>query len=150
MATSVGLRSRARVVGALVAITGVGILHGTADGLLADGVPLTALRLGTMMLMLSACVVLVGLILHDMGRSGWGMPVVQLGAVGVVLAVLPLLVAAVVALRADTQLAPALFLCGLVASLAVFLMALVGQTKAEVDRELRLARLGRPPPGAGR
>jgi len=139
---STGVRSRARVIGALIAILGLGVLRWSAEALLGDGVALTAMRMGLLAIILAACVVLVGLILHDVGRTGWALPVVQLGAVVIVLAVLPLLFAAVVALRGDTELAPTLFVGGLTASLAVFLLVLAGQTKGEADRSRRLARGG--------
>ena len=137
------VRTRARVVGALIAMAGLVVLHQSVDRFVDAGVSVTAFRFGVLAIILASCVILVGLILHDLGRTGWALPAVQLGAVVVVLAVLPLLFAAFIAVRAEMELAPVLFFCGLAASLAIFLMVLAGQTKGDADRARRLNRLAR-------
>lgn len=131
------VRARARVVGAIIAIVGLVVLHWTADSFLTEGIILTSFRMSVLAVIMSAFVILTGLIVYDMGRPAWALPVTQLGSIVVVLAALPLLVAVLFAVRRDSELGATVFFCGLAAALAIFLLVLPGQAKAEVDRARR-------------
>lgn len=131
------VRARARVIGALIAAAGLAVLHRSADSVLESSALLASYRLGVLAIFLAACVVLTGLIVYDLGRPGWAMPILQLGGVVIVLAVLPLLLAGFIAMRGETELVPALFFSGIAALLGIILLVLVGQTKAESDRARR-------------
>lgn len=134
------VRARARVVGAIIAIVGLVVLHGTADSALTEGIILTSFRMSVLAVIMSAFVILTGLIVYDMGRPGWALPVTQLGSIVVVLAALPLLVSAFFAVRRGSEVGATVFFCGLSAALAIFLLVLAGQAKAEVDRARRRRR----------
>lgn len=131
------LRSRARMIGAGIVILGLGVLHWAGGRVFTGDGVITVYRLGVLALLLAAVVILVGLVLHDKGRSNWGMPLIQLGGVVVVLAFLPLLLASILGVRSDEETAPILLFAGICASLGIFVLVLGGQTKAEVDRALR-------------
>ena len=133
-----GVRAKARVIGALIAAGGLAVLHRSADGFLESSALLTSYRLGVLAIFLAGSLGLVGLTGYDMGRPGWAMPRLQLGGVVIVLAVLPLLLAAFLGVRGETELVPALFFTGLAAFLGIILLVFVGQTKAESDRARRL------------
>lgn len=143
MPSSLSVRSRARVIGSVIAIVGLFVLHRVADGFIDEGAVLTSFRFSVLAIILAASVILVGLIASDLGRPTWAPPLGALGSVFIVLAFLPLLFGAFIALRGDAELAPFLFFAGVTVSMGVFLMVLTGQAKSEVDGARRRRRLRR-------
>jgi len=133
-------RARARVVGALIAILGLFVLHRVADGFIDSSAVVTLFQVSVLAMILAACVILVGLIVFDLGRPDWALPIAALSSVVIVLATLPLLIGAFITLRSDDPLAPFLFFAVLALSLGILLMVLAGQAKAEVDQLRRRPR----------
>ena len=136
------VRSKARVIGAVIAMLGLGVLHWAGgkvftSAAVTSGAVLTSYRIGALAMLLASAVIFVGLILHDADRTSWGLPLIQLGAVVVVLAFLPVLVAAILGMLTTDEPAPVLLFTGICASLGIFVLVLGGQTKAEVDRASR-------------
>lgn len=135
--TTTEVRAKARVIGAVIAVLGLVVLHWAGGKVFTSSVVLTSYRIGVLAMLLASAIILVGLILHMVDRTSWGLPLIQLGAVIVVLSFLPFLVSAVLGMVTTPEPAPVLFFTGICASLGIFVLVLGGQTKNEVDRASR-------------
>lgn len=131
---STEVRVKARVVGAAISLLGLAVLLVTGREAFSGLLSLTH-TVGVSAAVVAAGIVLIGLVIYDLGRTRWALPIVQLGSVVALLAFLPLVATALLGVRSSAdEMAPAFLFAGITASLCVFLMVLAGQTRADARR----------------
>jgi len=132
---STDLRVKARVIGAGVAVVGLVVLLAAGRQVFTSDVLTMFHTAGVGAAALAAGVVLVGLVAYDLRRVRWAVPVVQLGSVLALLAMLPLIGSAILGVRSSAdEMAPAFVFAAITARLCVFVIVLAAQTRADARR----------------